>query len=304
MTTILQEPWDGGLSILFRLEQVLLQVQTPHQQLLIAQSETYGRSLFLDDLVQSTQADEALYHEPFVHPALTIHGHPRRVLIGGAGEGATLREVLRHKSVEEVVCVDLDPAVVNACKQWLPTWHQGAFDDARVTLRFEDVRHTLATQTEPFDAILLDITDPVEGGPSVELFTTRFYRQVAAALQDDGIVVLQAGEIDPTSFGPSCTVRSTLASVFPWTRWMHLHVPSFHGIWGLLLAGKRPLDAIPGDLEARISRLPTEVLQVYTPIAHQALLELPPMLARGLAQPGTVISGDDDARHIIYRARP
>jgi spermidine synthase len=250
--------------------------------------------------VQSTEADEAIYHELFVHPALTIHGAPRRVLVSGAGEGATLREVLRHPSIEEILTVDLDPAVVEACREHLPTWSDGAFEDPRVTLRYEDVQHTLANATETFDAVLLDITDPVQDGPSVDLFTTRFFRSVRDALADDGIVVLQAGELDPLGLEPSRAVRSTLLEVFDWVVFGHLHVPSFGGIWSVALAGKQPLEANPPDLEQRYARLPKHALRVYTPTAHRAMLELPPFLAQGLQQPGRVVTGEDADRIITF----
>jgi len=305
MSIILQEPWGEGFSILCRLDKVHVWTKTAHQDLLIADTTTYGRSLFLDELIQSTEADEALYHEPFVHPALVIHGAPRHVLVGGAGEGATLREVLRHPTVERVLAIDLDREVVEACREHLPTWHQGAFDDPRVELRYEEIQTTLAGSSDAaFDAVLLDITDPVEEGPSVELFTARFYREVARVLRDDGIVALQSGELDPYDLQMARTVRSTLLEVFPWVRFMHIHVPSFHGIWSVALAAKRPLDADPPDLAARIARLPRESLRVYTPTAHRGLLELPPYLQRELEKPGRVVTGADDDRHVSFRRTP
>jgi len=302
MAFILQEPWAHGISIQFALSKVYLHQRTAFQELMIVETEHFGRALFLDGLVQSTEADEALYHESFVHPAFVIHGGPRRVLIGGTGEGATLREVLRHPSVEHVLSVDLDREVVEACREHLPGWSQGAFDDPRVTLRYENIQQTLL-HAEPgrFDAVLLDITDPVEEGPAVDLFTTRFYRSVERVMADDGIMVLQAGEMSPRDMQASRTVRSTLCEVFPWVHFLHVHLPSFQSIYGLALAAKQPMDVDPPDLEERIERLPTEKLRVYTPISHRAVLELPPFLQRKLAEPGRVVSGDTDERLVTFR---
>ncbi len=293
MSHILGEPWDAGMSVQFRIDEVYARRRTPHQELLVAQTETYGRCLFIDDLVQSTEADEALYHEPFVHPALVIHGAPRRVLVGGAGEGATLRELLRHPTVEHVVAVDLDPEVIEVCREHLPAWSDGAFDDPRVTLRIEDVQHTLAhPPAEPWDVILMDVTDPVEEGPSVDVFTVEFFERAAAALADDGIMVLQSGELDPYDLRLIRTVYSTLAAAFAWVHVIPIHVPSFHCIWSVTLAAKRPLVALPDDLEARVARLPLERLQAYSAAVHRALLTPPPWLERGLAEPGRVLRGD------------
>jgi spermidine synthase len=293
MSHTLREPWDAGMSVQFRIDEVVARRHTRYQELMVAQTETYGRCLFIDDLVQSTEADEALYHEPFVHPAMVIHGAPRRVLVGGAGEGATLRELLRHPTVEHVVAVDLDPEVIEVCREHLPAWSDGAFDDPRVTLRIEDVQHTLASPpAQPWDVILMDVTDPVEAGPAVDVFTVEFFERAAAALADDGIFVLQSGELDPHDLHLARTVRSTLAEAFTWVHMVPIHVPSFHCIWSVTLAAKRPPRAVPDDLEARVARLPQERLRAYSAAMHRALLTQPPWLARGLAEPGRVLRGD------------
>ena len=281
------------MSVQFRIDEVHARRRTPHQELLVAQTESYGRCLFIDDLVQSTEADEALYHEPFVHPAMVIHGAPRRVLVGGAGEGATLRELLRHPTVEHVLAVDLDPGVVEVCREHLPAWSDGAFDDPRVTLRFEDVKQTLAEPpAQPWDVILMDVTDPVEDGPAVDVFTVEFFERAAAALADDGIFVLQSGELDPYDLHLAQTVRSTLAEAFSWVHMFPIHVPSFHCIWSVTLAAKRTPEAFPADLDARVARLPAERLRAYSSATHRALLTVPPWLERGLAVPGRVLRGD------------
>ena len=294
MHLILQEPEIDGVSMLIGIDEVIVQRRTAAgQELLIAETSAYGRTLFLDGLVQSAEADEALYHEPLIHPALVLHGAPRRVLVGGTGEGATLREILRHASVEKIVSVDLDPEVVALCKQHLPAWSAGSLDDPRVELRVEDIQTTLANaRPGEYDAIFLDITDPVEDGPSAALFSTKFFAQVARALADDGIAVLQSGELDPIDLRMSRAVRSTLQAVFPFVEFAHTYVPSFHCLWGFAIVAKRAIPREPADLAARIERLGD--LRVYTPTSHRAMLELPPYLQRRLEQPGPVITGEGD----------
>ncbi len=293
MHIVLQEPEIDGVSMQIGIDEIVVRRRTAAgQELLIAETSAYGRTLFLDGLVQSAEADEPLYHEPLVHPALVLHGGPRRVLVGGTGEGASLREILRHRSVEKIVSVDLDPEVVALCKQHLPAWSAGSLDDPRVELRTEDITATLqAAQPGEYDAIFLDITDPVEDGPSVELFSTRFFATVARALADDGIAVLQSGELDPIDLRMSRAVRSTLQAVFPWVVFAHTYVPSFHCLWGFALAAKRPFALEPADLAARIAKLGP--LKVYTPTAHRSMLELPPYLQARLEQPGPVLTGDE-----------
>ena len=71
-----------------------------------------GKMLLLDNKVQSAQNDEFIYHESLVQPSMLMHANPKKVYIGGGGELATAREVLRHESVEKCVMVDIDEMVI------------------------------------------------------------------------------------------------------------------------------------------------------------------------------------------------
>ncbi len=298
---VIAEPVATGMQVIFGLDEVLVEQQTAWQHVVVAETPSYGRALFLDRLIQSSEADEALYHEPLIHPGLVIHGHARRVLVAGAGEGASLRELVRHREVEHVLAIDLDPEVVEICKRFLPSWHEGAFDDPRVELRYEDIQTTLAaTPAGAWDVIVLDITDPVEDGPSLDLFTTRFYRTVERALADDGLVIMQAGEIDPSDGRIIGTTLSTLRAVFPWVRLLHTFVPSFHCLWGIALAGKRAFEIDPPDLAERIAALPEPLLRVYDLDQHRAMFRLPKYLQAMVDAPGRVITGDGAARLVSY----
>jgi spermidine synthase len=292
-TKAIHEPLGQGISVIYELDEILVDIETEHQRLTVAETPAYGRALFLDGLIQSSEADECLWHEPLIHPAVLIHGDPKRVLVGGAGEGASLRELLRHPGIETIVAVDLDPAVVEACREWLPSWHQGSFDDPRVELRFEDVQATLAAAADgSYDIIVLDITDPVDEGPSVDLFTTEFFTEVARVLTADGILVLQAGELDPHDMRVARTVRSTVSAVFPWGHLLMTYVPSFHALWSVRLAGKREFELEPAGLAERIAKL--DGLRMYDIETHRALIHMPKFLAERLAEPGRVVHAADE----------
>jgi spermidine synthase len=129
----------------------------------------------LDEKIQSTESDEYIYHEALVHPSLLAHPNPKRVFIAGGGEGATAREVLRHKSVERVVMVDIDDIVCKTSKEFLPKHHRGAFDNPRYQLIIEDAKVWLQQTEEKFDVMVLDLADPVEDGPAYMLYTKEFY---------------------------------------------------------------------------------------------------------------------------------
>lgn len=293
------EPLGQGVSVTYTIDEIVAEGETEFQRYLIADTPSFGRVLFINNLIQSAEIDEALYHEPLIHPGVMLHGGPKRVLVAGAGEGSTMRELLKHDCVEEILAVDLDPEVVEACKQHLEAWHQGAFDDPRVTLRYEDIQDTLAASKDgEWDMVVLDITDPVEEGPSVDLFTVRFYSEVARVLADDGVVTMQCGELDPEDMRVCRTVRATLSEVFPWVKIMPSFVPSFHSLWGLGICAKRALDIEPPGLEQRIARV--EGLRVYDIHIHRALMHMPKILRERLYEPGEIVTGSGDDRLISY----
>jgi spermidine synthase len=293
------EPLGQGVSVSYAIDRVIAEGQTKFQHYIIADTPSYGRTLFLDHLIQSSEADEPLYHEALIHPGVMLHGGPKRVLVAGAGEGSSMRELLRHPCVESILTVDLDREVVEACREHLPTWHAGSFDDPKVELRYEDIQDTLAKSKDgEYDMIVLDITDPVEEGPSVDLFTVRFYSEVARVLADDGIVTMQCGELDPADMRVARTVRTTLSEVFPWVKIMQVFVPSFHSLWGLGMCAKRAFDIEPPGLAERIEAI--EGLRAYDIHRHRALLHLPKFLREMLEEPGKVVTGSGDARLISY----
>nr|WP_255216692.1 methyltransferase domain-containing protein [Pseudenhygromyxa sp. WMMC2535] len=264
-------------------------------------------------MIQSAESDEFIYHEALIHPAMTIHGDVRRVLVAGAGEGASLRELLRHRGVESIVAVDLDPEVVELCRTHLPSWHRGSFDDPRVELRFEDIQATLAKAADgSWDLIVLDITEPIDEGPAAALFCREFFAEVARVLADDGVVVLQGGELDLADLDIARDVRATLAAVFPWVEVAHTFVPSFHCLWGFFLAGKHAFALTPEDLEARVAELcglagntGSGGLRMYDALRHRAVVEAPIYLREALAQsPGEVLSAGQSARLVPYERTP
>lgn len=160
------------------------------QHIQVAATEAYGRVLMLDGLFQTSELDEHYYHEMLVHPALTTAPCIERVLVIGGGDGGTVREVLRHDEVAEVVMVEIDERVVQVCQEFLPGIGT-AFSDPRLSLRIGDGVAYLAQAPDAcFDAIILDGSDPV--GPSEGLFGADFYRHCARALRPEGVFALQS----------------------------------------------------------------------------------------------------------------
>ena len=266
-----------GEQISREVTQVIVHQQTEFQTLDVVDTVSHGRALFLDNKIQSAEQDEFIYHEALVHPALMLAGAPRTVFIAGGGEGATLREVLRHRSVERAIMVDIDAAAVEACRRYLPSWQQGAFDDPRVRLIHADARQVLADSAEQFDAVIVDITDPLAGGPSYRLFTREFYELVAARLTPRGAMAVQAESTDTGVWDAHLTVVQTARQVFPHVAPYRAHVPSFSESWGFLVASRAIAAETlsPGDVDTRLVSAGLAELAFYDGLTHQALFSMP-----------------------------
>ncbi len=229
----------------YAVSNVLLRTTTEFQDLAIIETKTYGKALVLDGNWQSCVADEFLYHEPLVHPALIFHRSPERVAVLGGGEGATLRELLRWRSVRRVLMIDLDKEVIAACKRHLPEMHQGSFDDPRAEVLACDATEWLDTTDERFDVVISDLSEPLEEGPSYQLFTQEYFKQVQRVLRPGGVFALQAGSVAPHEISTFARVANTLSTVFDEIRPYASFVPSFSNPWGFLLASARGLSTVP-----------------------------------------------------------
>lgn len=281
-----------GERISYEITATVLVRRTAYQLLEIYDGPSYGRMVFLDGKIQSAALDEFLYHEALVHPAMLIPSAPRRVYIAGGGEGATLREVLRHPTVTEVVMVDIDAEVVQAARQYLQAWHVGSFDDPRLRLIHADARAILAQESAPFDCIIIDVTDPLAGGPSYLLFTREFYELAASKLTPDGAIAVQAESVDLGVLGGHAAIHRTLKTIFPHVASCWNHVPSFGESWGYVVASRTqdPASWTPAEVEARLRQRGLQGLRYYDGLTHQTLFALPRPLREAIAAPGPIIT--------------
>src|SRR5690606_11377001 len=149
-----------------------------------------GRLMVIDGSIMLTQRDNFLYHEMMSHPALFTHPDPKRVVIIGGGDCGTLREVLKHASVESVVQIDIDERVTRLSERFFPELCSSN-GDPRADLRFEDGIEWIKRAADgSIDVLIIDSTDPV--GPAVGLFAVDFYRECCRALAANGVMVQQS----------------------------------------------------------------------------------------------------------------
>jgi len=281
------EPFSSFYTRGFKVGRILYEGKTGFQHVLCLQNAMFGKVLFLDGKIQSAQIDERIYHEALVHPAMMTHPKPQKVLVIGGGEGATVREVLKHGTVGEAVMVDIDEELVRICKKHLPEWSGGSLEDSRTRLLFMDAHEFITGTAEKFDVVISDLTEPLAEGPAALLFSMEFFTRILDILKDDGVFVVQAGGADPCSMGFFCSCAKTVQRVFPRASPYTAFVFSFGLPWGFVLGSKK---GDPSELsEARIGKRCqdrdfSDDFMFYSPAVHRALFSLPPYLCKEMGR--------------------
>ncbi|MFQ5502685.1 MAG: spermidine synthase [Phycisphaerae bacterium] len=276
-------PWDIYAHGITR---VIAHTRTEFQEMYVVETGAYGKALVLDGKWQSCTGDEFLYHEPLVHPAMLLHGEPRRVLILGGGEGATAREVLRWKGVEQCTMVDIDGEVVEACKEHLPEMHRGCFDDPRLDVVIDDALRFLDETRPEWDVIISDLSDPIEEGPSFKLFTKETFEKTRAALARGGAMVVQSGPVGPAEMNLHVRLAHTLGHVFENAHSYTSYVPTYASPWSFVLCSDRPIDTLPDPvaIDRRLSAHTTGGLRMFDGSAYLGMLQLPKHLRAAIAE--------------------
>lgn len=237
--------------------------------------------------------------------------------MGGGGELATVREVLRHANVENVVMVDVDQTVVEFCRRYLPEWGGDVVaSDPRLELIFGDAYAYLMNCQETFDVIIMDISDPIEAGPGAMLYTQEFYAHAKTLLNPQGVFVTQAGcadavpaaaveitDVDPSCFAP---IYNTLKTVFNHVIPYALHIPSYGGGWGFVMAYNddcngngnhldwtNPTRGLVDDLIERHISGGRESLQWYDGTTHLSIFNLSKPLRKYIAMDGRIMTRDN-----------
>ena len=278
MSDWLRETLHPDYAQALRVDEMLYDSKTEHQRLKVFQNGTFGRVLTLDDVVQTTEGDNFIYHEMLTHVPILAHGAARRVLIIGGGDGGMAREVLRHTSLDHVTMVEIDAGVVEFSKEYLPMLSAGAFEDPRLTLVIDDGAAFMRETTEKFDVIIVDSTDPI--GPGEVLFTDTFYGHAKRALTADGILVTQNGV--PFLQGAELTnsMRAFKALFADWGCYTAT-IPTYAGgpmAFGWASDGNtRNVDL--AVLEQRFAAAGIET-DYYTPEVHKAAFALPGYIKR------------------------
>lgn len=269
------------------IDEVYFAGRSAFQQIAVIHTPVFGKMLILDGDTQSSQGDERIYHETLVHPALAAAADRSDVLILGGGEGATLREALRAPGVERATMVDIDGAVVDLSKQYLPEWSDGAFDDSRARVVIGDALQFMRDDHDRYGVVISDLTEPLEDSPSNPLFNGDVFALIKARLQDGGVYVLQASTASFHNTSLHCKMARTLRRHYAHVVSFFTYVPAFDTDWAFLACSDRvDLSALdPTIIDAYCGALRGESL-FYDAVTHRRLFALPLYLRRALAAEG------------------
>ena len=221
-----------------RVDKQLYSAQSEFQRIDIFESPEFGRFLTLDGYMMLTEKDEFIYHEMITHPAMAVHPHARDILVIGAGDGGVIRELCRYDDVAHIDMVEIDPQVVEVCREFLPKT-ACSLDDPRVSIHYEDGLKFIRSKVDCYDLIIVDSTDPF--GPEEGLFTREFYGNCSKALRDDGIMVNQHESPFYDADAVACQrAHKRIVESFPISKVYQAHIPTYpSGHWLFGFASKK-----------------------------------------------------------------
>ena len=207
--------------------------KTSKQEVAVLDTLLFGRTLFLDGILQSSEKDEEIYHRMLVH-SIMPNSTAVNVLIIGGGEGATLREVLKWKHVSSVTMLDWDKELVEYFRKNEFTWHRGAFEDPRVTLEHSDIFEVIQ-EIRSYDRIYVDLVDPDLNDERWRLF----FRKLVSWLSPTGRMNINAGGVFPWDEGDvpgiQKLLKESIGDKYPYQitqskKW----IPSFGREWAFV----------------------------------------------------------------------
>lgn len=255
-----------------RVDKQLVSTQSEFQKIDIFETKEFGKVLTLDGCLMVTEKDEFIYHDMIVHVPMAVNPKIKKVLVIGAGDGGTIRELTRYETIETIDMVEIDQLVVEACKEHLPQT-ASKLTDQRVHIYYEDGLRFVRRKDQEYDLIIVDSTDPF--GPGEGLFTKEFYGNCYNALKEDGILVNQHESTFYDSYLDSMKrAHKRIKELFPKVGVYQAHIPTYpSGHWLFGFASKTYDPVI--DLKEEEWNLLNLNTKYYNTQLHRGAFSLP-----------------------------
>ena len=266
------ENHTDNVRLSIRIDRQLASVQSEFQRIDVFDSVEFGRIMTLDGLLMVTEKDEYIYHEMITHIPMATNPNIKKVLVIGAGDGGTVRELCRYPSIEQIDMVEIDPLVVEVCRKYLPKT-ACRLDDPRLSIHYEDGLKYVRFKENEYDLIIVDSTDPF--GPGEGLFTREFYGNCYKALKEDGIMVNQHESPFYAEDAEACKrAHKRIVESFPISRVYQAHIPTYpsgHWLFGFASKKYHPLK----NLDETRWNLRGLDCRYYTTTLHKGAFYLP-----------------------------
>ena len=283
------DSYTPNSQIHWRVKKLLFSKKTKFQDIEIFDLFDLGKSLVTDGIPQSCSKEEWIYHEALIHPALILHPKKKNleVLVLGAGEGATLREILKHKNIKKITTVDIDRDAVEIFKKFFPEMHKRAFRHPKVDLIFDSAERFLKKSDKKYDVIYSDISDPGYYNLSSQIRRpeTYFYKLIRKNLSKDGILAMHTNNFSEILYKDHFRLKRILEKVFQKTYSYRAHISFFGGYWGFLIASPQknfnPFKISDKSLYQLFKQKGISgKLKYLSPEMFKAIFTLPPFLKR------------------------
>jgi spermidine synthase len=271
---LLMEPLNDSTGFYIKANAQLGEWQTRFQKMAIYETPHYGKIFRLDGFNMTSEKEEFVYHENLIHPALTAHAAPKKVLIIGGGDGGSSEEALKHPSVESVTMVEIDGDVIDVAKKHFHAVHQGVFDNPKLRVLVEDGMKFVRETQEKFDLIALDLNDPM--GPAEALYSTEFFQQLRQALALGGALTLHIGS--PVARPERVAqLAQRLNGVFRIVRPYTMYIPLYGSQWAMAVCSDKldPKSFTADEIDRRIEARKLTDLKYYNGETHEGVFALP-----------------------------
>jgi spermidine synthase len=271
---MLMEPLNATTGFYIRADKQIGEWQTKYQKMQIYDTPHYGKLFRLDGFNMTSEKEEFVYHENLIHPALTAHAAPKRVLIIGGGDGGSSEEALKHPTVEQLTMVEIDADVITVAKEHFKAVHNGVFDNPRLVVRVEDGMKFVRDTHEKFDLVAMDLNDPV--GPAAALYSAEFLQQIRATLAPGGALTLHLGSpvAQPARVAE---LAQRLNSLFRIVRVYTMYIPLYGSLWAMAVCSDKldPKAFTADEIDRRIEARKLQELRYYNGETHEGVFALP-----------------------------